>query len=132
MEISINQRLKEFIKLKKIDPPSLYKNVGVTRGTWSGWINSNKAISVEKLVLIIKELDNINVRWLLTGEGEMLEDATPDNQVTEGSEKYKNDYCKLCEEKDKVIRALEGQLNDKEELLQMYRGKRGNDVADSV
>jgi predicted methyltransferase len=124
MEISINQRLKKLVENKKINPPVFYKKIGVTRGTWSGWVNSNKAISVEKLVSIIKELNDINARWLLTGEGSMTNDEEL-VQTNEPAGKYGNNNCKLCEEKDARIKLLE-------EMLEMYRGKKGNDIANSA
>lgn len=52
-------------------------------------------------------------------------DLGDENSVNEPYGKYGNNCCKLCEEKDARIRLLE-------EILEMYRGKKENRVANSA
>lgn len=121
MEISINQRLKKLVDDKKINAPALYKKIGVERGTWSGWVNSNKAISVEKLVLIIKELNDINARWFITGEGNMTEETA--QHVTEEPKQNYNTQCPLCKEKDLRIGLLEIMCQEREEKIELLKSE---------
>jgi hypothetical protein len=123
MDISINQRLKKVIELKKIEPPEFYKKLGVNRTVWSGWINANKSISVAKIVLILTELKDIDARWLLTGEGEMIYEVN--DKVEDGAMEYKITRidCKECLSKQNEITSLTKALDAKDELLDMYRKK---------
>lgn len=73
MEENINQRLKKYIDLKKIDGPVLYKGTRITRQSWNSFIKSGKSIPSEKLGIVISKMPDLNARWLLTGEGSMIE-----------------------------------------------------------
>ncbi|HKI90119.1 MAG TPA: helix-turn-helix transcriptional regulator [Draconibacterium sp.] len=118
MDITINERLKQFVEEEKISVPELYKKIGIHRSIWSGWMNQGKAISVEKLVALFKALPDLNTRWLLTGEGEM--------KLTDTGEKIRkirnaDIECAECNSKEKEIGALRMAINAKDELLEMYR-----------
>lgn len=73
MEEIINQRLKKYIDLKKINGPEVYNGTKISRQLWSNYINTSKSIPLDKLTSILKRLPDLNARWLLTGEGSMLE-----------------------------------------------------------
>jgi uncharacterized small protein (DUF1192 family) len=131
MDISINQRLKEIIKTKEIDPPVLYKKLGVNRTTWSGWVNANKAIPVEKLVLILNELKDIDARWLLTGESAAPVKAKPyykpDVEIDIANDG--KDCCRLCKEKDERIMELKDHIST---LKSQLEAKKETQDADST
>lgn len=86
---TINQRLKEYIELKKIDGPDIYGGTKISRQIYSDSINTSKSIPSEKLGIIVKKMpDDLNLRWLLTGEGEML--IKKDDTTAEPALPYKN------------------------------------------
>ena len=127
MDISINERLKEFVELEKISSPEIYKKIGVHRSIWSGWMNQGKAISVEKLTALFRTLPNLNARWLLTGEGNMYCEENKD-LIIQPNIKIRNKpessfECESCKAKDNEIDALKIALEAKEELLEIYRSK---------
>ena len=49
-------RIQEVLKIKKIQQKDLAKRLGVTRVTVSTWCNHKSTPSIEKLMLIAKEL----------------------------------------------------------------------------
>jgi transcriptional regulator with XRE-family HTH domain len=49
-------RIQEVLKIKKIQQKDLAKRLGVTRVTVSTWCNHKSTPSIEKLILIAKEL----------------------------------------------------------------------------
>lgn len=68
----IAQRLAEYIDYKQFSIRSFERSINVRQG----WLHSMRAsIRPEKLMLILEEYPDINVRWLYTGKGDMLENA---------------------------------------------------------
>ena len=136
MDISINERLKQFVENEKISCPVLYKKIGIHRSIWSGWMNQGKAISVDKLVALLKAVPSLNAGWLMTGEGNIQ--ANEKNNLAENefntNDKNKEtpSECSNCVLKDNEVSALKIALDAKEELLEMYRGKKENRNANSA
>ena len=69
--MNVKDRLITYIESKEIKKSHFEKNIGVS----NGYINSLKdSPSAEKLELISKKYLDLNISWLLTGEGTMLND----------------------------------------------------------
>lgn len=65
----VKERLKEFIKLKNISDRRFCTTVGLSHT----YINNiRRTISPEKVQQIKVHYPELNIEWLLTGEGEML------------------------------------------------------------
>lgn len=83
MQTSVKQRLKEFILYKRITVQNFEKSIGAK----NSFVNSIvSGIGGDKLYRIIKEYPELNIDWLLEGNGNMLVDATP--QVAEDVTSY--------------------------------------------
>lgn len=79
MEVSVKQRLIQFIKYKGIGQGKFEKTVGLS----NGYINQLRhSPSPQKIQMIIGAYPDLNQSWLLTGEGEML------NSVKKGTEPH--------------------------------------------
>ena len=97
--MSVKNRLKEFIKNQGLSISSFEKSIGVS----NGYVNSiTKGIGGGKSLRISREYTNLNIDWLLTGEGEMLEKGTI------------NDYTSIEDEKNVVNESL---INEKDTFL---------------
>lgn len=70
MQMSINERIKELIKLEK-NLGAFSKKIGQYSGTISNMINRGTKPSATVLEAIAKTYSNLNARWLLTGNGQM-------------------------------------------------------------
>ena len=128
MDVVITQRLKKFIEKEKISSSDVYKKIGTSRSTWSGWLNEGRAIPVDKFSSILNELPKLNARWLLTGKGKMLNNEvvykTEEDNTAANSMEHKQPYgCDNPACKNQID-ALKEALDSKEELLEMYRGKK--------
>lgn len=124
MQNTLNERLKEYLEVEKISAPNIYNKIGVSRTNWFGWISQNKAIPLNKVQAIIALLPNINARWLLTGEGEMLVGSeTPrigykENDCLRKAEEPGG--CLVCAEKERLIEMQNKHI----EYLELSLGKK--------
>ena len=136
MENIVNDRLKIFIDSIKISQVDFGRKIGISKQQIGSWLKDGVKIPVVSLSIIIKEHPELNARWLMTGEGDMiisseknmykLEESTP--EVC--SEKITVYSCKDCISKQHEIDALKMALEAKDELLDVYRNKyyRKNDL----
>lgn len=73
MDLSVNERLREFLRVKEIKYEVFRKKIGVGRlQQVSNWMNFKEKVPDKCLREIVIQYKDINARWLLTGEGEML------------------------------------------------------------
>lgn len=117
--MSIKDRLILFIKTEKLSILRFEKSCGFSNGYVKGIANSIGSLKLEK---ILEKYPNLNRRWLLTGEGEML-NKSEQNALTDVIEVNWEERAKLWEKiagerltiiellKDKIM-ALENALSE--------------------
>ena len=66
--MEITDRIKQFIDFKEITNYKFCQIIGVS----NGFLTKSRAISSDKIELIIKHFPDINLYWLITGRGEMI------------------------------------------------------------
>lgn len=71
MEISL--RLKQFCDTQKITQYRLGKQANIPLGSLTRFWAGKGEPSADVLARIVEAYPEINIRWLLTGKGEMLE-----------------------------------------------------------
>lgn len=69
-------RIKKYIDYKGISVRMLEMSVGMSNGSFASQLKNNKTIGVDKLENILRQYQDVNPEWLLTGEGEMLKSYT--------------------------------------------------------
>lgn len=68
----ISERLKEFISYLGLSVNRFCIETGIPQATIAKYMTGKSQPTGEVLAKIIKAHPNLNSRWLLTGEGEML------------------------------------------------------------
>lgn len=106
------KRIKQYIDLKGITVSALEREVGMSNGSFASQLKNNKTIGVDKLENILKIYSDINIEWLLTGNGDILklnilnEETAPYSKIdTEDSEEAIN-YKELAEARKETIESL--------------------------
>jgi transcriptional regulator with XRE-family HTH domain len=98
----VKERLKEFLQSKNISERGFAKAINVS----SGYVNAiSKSIQPEKIRRISMHFPELNIVWLLTGEGNMLKggDEKPnDARVSE--------LERLLAERDKQVSELQNEV----------------------
>ncbi len=99
MDISINERLRLFLKTKNIKYDVFRKKLGIGRlQQISNWMNLKEKVPEKYLRETVIQYKEINARWLLTGEGAMMNEQQELMSVFVAGEmeigKLRN-YCRL-------------------------------------
>lgn len=70
--MSVKERLKAFIKSRKMGQGAFEKEVGLS----NGYVNNiRQSIQPDKLQKIALRFPELNTGWLMTGDGEMIKDT---------------------------------------------------------
>lgn len=68
-QTSVKERVKAFIKYKRTTEREFAQSIGVS----SGYVSAiNKSIQPDKIDKIMKQYPELNLSWLMTGEGDMI------------------------------------------------------------
>ena len=107
----IGERLRAFQMAMKITQTVLAQHAGVKQGFLSQVFSGKKQISAKVLINITNAFKNLNVRWLLTGEGDMFEleriYVDPPAELGSGVEEgVKIEYLKQEGELERIKRLL--------------------------
>jgi hypothetical protein len=101
--VEINERIELVVSYSKLSVNAFSKRIGVLQQTFINYMNGRKH-SLELIEKIIKSYPEIDLYWLITGEGNML--RTSDANKLDSN-------CELCKQKDRII-----ELQDK--LIKTY------------
>ncbi|NPV35104.1 MAG: hypothetical protein HPY80_00390 [Bacteroidales bacterium] len=111
----IIERLKTYFQI--VTDIELAKILGIKPNTISTWRNRN---SID-WNLIFAKCENINLNWLLTGEGSML--RTEDNQIkpanSSTSASSPSETCPYCFIKDKLISSQQATIDAQKKTIKL-------------
>ena len=122
-------RILEFLAFKGVSKNQFYKETGLS----NGFLDKTNNIGSDKLEIIISAYRDLNLFWLITGEGKMLldDDVHPNvySNVYSNRNVHSKEYinedtpgyrcqCNGCQEKQKIIEALEKTVSSMERTVQ--------------
>lgn len=114
--MSVKERIIQFINYKNITASQFCKSIGVSVAFVS---SMRKSIQPDKVQSIANTYPELNISWLFTGGGNMLNSEPP--PAVEGDKDRQIIYLKeLLKSKDKIITMLE-------EKVEEYRTKNNVD-----
>ncbi|HAN19659.1 MAG: hypothetical protein A2X13_14535 [Bacteroidetes bacterium GWC2_33_15] len=98
--MTFNQRVIRFRNYKKLSQKDFAEGLGVTRQTISNIENDKNTASWDFMYKVLNKFPEINVKWFVLGEGEMLE--CENNIASEPAARYGKEDLK-----EKLISTLE-------------------------
>jgi hypothetical protein len=107
--MKIINRIFEYIEFKGIKPTRFEKNLGFSNGYLGTQLKRNADLGESVLNKIINYCLDINIEWLITGNGEMLKKS----EVLEQRNDAANDNLKLFFERYESLNEKIGALNKK-------------------
>jgi len=118
----IGMRLKQFILILDFSQITFAQSISISRTHLNDILNGRKGVGGLMLANIAKAYKQLNIRWLLTGEGDMFELATifeqsppelDSGQADKVEEGVKIQYLK----KEGQLEAMQRRLEDHERRL---------------
>lgn len=110
---SFTNRLSLFIDNKNLSIREFERETGVGNAVISSAIRNKGYIGTDKLIKIFTKFPELNIKWLLIGEGEMIENKYDTNEKESEIEENRI----LYDDKDKFIEHLQNEIEFLRDLL---------------
>ncbi len=119
------ERIAMYLHFKSITPHAFEKKIKLSNGYFSKQFRNKGSVGSDILIKIHELYKDIDIMWVLTGEGQMIKDqsdsvnhSTP-SQVDEFSYKYETDSKKFKNLEDDLEK-LNTVVKDKEKIISLY------------
>ena len=119
------ERIAIYIHLKKISPHAFEKKIELSNGYFSKQLKHLGSVGSDILIRIHETYTDLDILWILTGEGQMLKEAMLHSQQIDNSiledftNKYTNENKKLKKLENEFDK-LQTSLSDKEKIIGLY------------
>ena len=119
------ERIAIYIHFKKISPHAFEKKIELSNGYFSKQLKHLGSVGSDILIRIHETYTDLDILWVLTGEGQMLKEdmlhsQKIDNSILEDfTNKYTNENKKL-KKLENDFDKLQTSLSDKEKIIGLY------------
>ena len=116
------ERIAMYLQFRAITPHSFERKIHLSNGYFSKQIKNLGSVGSDILVKIYNIYPDLNMLWVLTGEGQMILDdreAQPDSKLGEFSNRYESENRKL-KSLASDVENLNVVLKDKEKIIGLY------------
>jgi hypothetical protein len=116
------ERIAMYLQFRAITPHSFERKIHLSNGYFSKQIKNLGSVGSDILVKIYNSYPDLNMLWVLTGEGQMILDdreAQPDSKLGEFSNRYESENRKL-KSLASDVENLNVVLKDKEKIIGLY------------
>jgi hypothetical protein len=119
------ERIAIYIHFKKISPHAFEKKIELSNGYFSKQLKHLGSVGSDILIRIHETYTDLDILWILTGEGQMLKEAMLHSQQIDNSiledftNKYTNENKKLKKLENEFDK-LQTSLSDKEKIIGLY------------
>jgi hypothetical protein len=118
------ERLAMYLQFKNLTPHAFEKRIKLSNGYFSKQLKNNGSIGSDILVRIHEQFQDLNLLWLLLGEGQMINENTPfSQQINSQVEEFTNRYTsetKRVKTLEDDIEKLNFVMKDKDKLISLY------------
>lgn len=119
------ERISLFMHFKKISPHAFEQKIELSNGYFSKQLKHLGSVGSDILIRIYQAYPELDILWVLTGEGQMLKDAVEQNQnidqiiLEDFTNKYTSENKKL-KKLENDFDKLQTSLSDKEKIIGLY------------
>jgi hypothetical protein len=119
------ERIAIFIHFKKISPHAFEQKIELSNGYFSKQLKHLGSVGSDILIKIYHAYPELDILWILTGEGQMLKESV--KQIQEIDEIILEDFTNKYTSENKKLKKLENDfdklqtsLSDKEKIIGLY------------
>jgi hypothetical protein len=124
-----------YLKYRSITPHSFEKKILLSNGYFSKQLKNQGSVGSDILIKIHTQYIDLNILWVLTGEGQMIQEQLARQhetmQVDEFTMKYESENRKL-KTLESDVENLHVVLKDKEKIISLYEFMLNNNNNRSV
>lgn len=123
---SVGARLHQFVLILKISQTAFAQSISISRGHLSDVLHGRKGIGGDTLVNVAKAYRQLNVRWLLTGEGAMYEYPSyyPPPELESGIPDKLEEGVRIEYARPEGTATTQARLDDHERRLRILEGRK--------
>ncbi|MFM7720366.1 MAG: hypothetical protein ACKO52_04385 [Sediminibacterium sp.] len=119
------ERIAIFIHFKKISPHAFEQKINLSNGYFSKQLKHLGSVGSDILIKIYQSYPELDLLWILTGEGQMLKEAVKQSQQIDDIilEDFTNKYIsenKKLKKLENDFEKLQTSLSDKEKIIGLY------------
>ncbi len=119
------ERIEIFMHFKKISPHAFEQKIDLSNGYFSKQLKNLGSVGSDILIKIYLAYPELDILWILTGEGQMLKLAEQESQqiddiiLEDFANKYTSENKKL-KKLENDFDKLQTSLTDKEKIIGLY------------
>jgi hypothetical protein len=119
------ERIEIFMHFKKISPHAFEQKIDLSNGYFSKQLKNIGSVGSDILIKIYLAYPELDILWILTGEGQMLKLAEQESQqiddiiLEDFTNKYTSENKKL-KKLENDFDKLQTSLTDKEKIIGLY------------
>lgn len=117
---TIGKRLKYFLKEKKVSVSEMSDMTGIPQPSIYRIFNSDSGLNSTTLTSIIENFPNLNITWLITGKGRMLNQQEPKYSNTVNESNFHYDTNENLEYKIKKVLNNEIVIKVLKQIIEEY------------
>lgn len=130
------ERISMYLKFRSITPHAFEKKILLSNGYFSKQLRNHGSVGSDILIKIHARYTDLNILWVLTGEGQMIHELALEQQqhamqVDEFTMKYETENRKL-KTLESNVENLHTVLKDKEKIISLYEFMLNNNNNRSV
>lgn len=122
------ERLHQYFDYKHIKPTRFEKDSGLSNGYFGIQLKRKADIGSSILEIIINNCRDLNIEWLISGNGSMLNPLVSDlscqNIVDESKSNYSAPPCEKCKMKDILIESLQREIDTQNRFIKHLEEKK--------
>jgi hypothetical protein len=129
------ERISMYLQFRSITPHAFEKKILLSNGYFSKQLRNQGSVGSDILIKIHAQYNDLNILWVLTGEGQMIHELEVQQQyamqVDEFTMRYETENRKL-KTLESDVENLHVVLKDKEKIISLYEFMLNNNNNRSV
>lgn len=118
----IIDRLAKYIEIKGISYHAFDISISASNGYIGKQIKKKASIGGDVIETISCVYLDLNIDWLITGQGTMLR-STVRSEMADVPKEVSEVVCELCEAKEETIAALKGRIEVQSEYIELLKAQ---------